>query len=66
MDIIVGVCYRLPSQDDNGDKLFFEKLKDTSKSTALVLMVDFNLPEINWEHHTDGFNLGQKIHKKTV
>ncbi|KAF4798133.1 hypothetical protein TURU_067469 [Turdus rufiventris] len=34
--------------------LFFEELRDTYKSTALVLMEGFNLPEINWEHHTAG------------
>lgn len=34
--------------------LFFDGLRDTSRSTALVLMEGFNLPEINWEHHTAG------------
>ncbi|KAJ7423500.1 hypothetical protein BTVI_09530 [Pitangus sulphuratus] len=52
----MGVCYRSPSQNDDADKLFFEELQETSKTTALVLMGDFNLPEINWEHHSAGKN----------
>ncbi|KAJ7408181.1 mitochondrial fission process protein 1 [Willisornis vidua] len=52
VDVIVGVYYRSHSQDDDIDKYFFEELRDTSKSPALVLIGDFNLPEINCEHHT--------------
>ncbi|KAJ7413848.1 mitochondrial fission process protein 1 [Pitangus sulphuratus] len=51
-DVIVEVYYRPSSQDDHANELFFEELRDTSKSTALVLMGDLNLPEINWEHYT--------------
>lgn len=46
-DVIMGVYYKLPNQDNKTDGLFFEKLKETSKSTALVLTEDFNLPETN-------------------
>ncbi|KAJ7426117.1 mitochondrial fission process protein 1 [Willisornis vidua] len=48
VDVTVGVYYRPPSQDNDTNKIFFEELRDTSKSTALVLMGDFNLTEINW------------------
>ncbi|GAB0186493.1 hypothetical protein GRJ2_001114600 [Grus japonensis] len=51
-DVIVGVYYRPPSQDDATDELFFKEIIEASRSTALVLMGDFNLPDINWEHHT--------------
>lgn len=54
VDVIVGVCYTPPSQDDEVDGLCFEELRDASKSTALALMGDFNLPESNWKHHTTG------------
>lgn len=55
VDIIVGVYHWLPSQDDDDDdELFFEELRDNSKSTALFLTRDFNFPEINWEYHTAG------------
>lgn len=53
-NVIMGVCYRPSSQDGDADDLFVEELRDDSKSTALVLMRDFNLSEINWEHHTAG------------
>lgn len=32
MYIIMGLCYRLPSQANDTDKLFFEELRDSSKS----------------------------------
>ncbi|GAB0208021.1 mitochondrial enolase superfamily member 1 [Grus japonensis] len=51
-DVVVGVYYRPPSQDDATDELFFKELREASRSTALVLMGDFNLPDVNWEHHT--------------
>ncbi|KAJ7422845.1 hypothetical protein BTVI_12169 [Pitangus sulphuratus] len=38
----------------NVEKLLFEELRNTSKSITVVLMEDFNLPRINWEHHTAG------------
>ncbi|GAB0177896.1 hypothetical protein GRJ2_000254900 [Grus japonensis] len=50
--VVVGVYYRPPSQDDATDELFFKELREASKSTALVLMGDFNLSDVNWEHHT--------------
>ena len=50
-DVIVGVYYRPPGQDDNADELFFTELRDVSGSTPLVLMGDFNLPDINWDYH---------------
>ncbi|KAJ7419281.1 hypothetical protein BTVI_26056 [Pitangus sulphuratus] len=53
-DVIVGVYYRSPRQDDDTDELFLEELKNTPKSTALVLMGDFNLSDVHWEHHTSG------------
>lgn len=36
-EVITGVCCRPLRQDDNADKLFFKELRDTSKSTAIVL-----------------------------
>ena len=47
-DVIIGVYSRLPSQDDNTNDLFFRERRDTSRSAALVLMGDFNLPDLNW------------------
>ncbi|KAJ7428099.1 adaptin ear-binding coat-associated protein 1 [Pitangus sulphuratus] len=63
VDVIMGVYYRPLSQDSDANKLFFEELKDTLKSTALVLMRDFNLPEITWEHHTAGTTWARRFLK---
>ncbi|KAJ7411667.1 hypothetical protein BTVI_48805 [Pitangus sulphuratus] len=54
---------RPPIQDDDTDELFFGDLMDTSKTTAIVLMGDFNLPEINWEHHTAGTTRARRFLK---
>ncbi|KAJ7413466.1 dtw domain-containing protein 2 [Pitangus sulphuratus] len=51
------------SQEDDANELLFEELRDTSKSTALVFMRDFNLPEINWEHHTTGTTQARRFLK---
>lgn len=55
-DVIMGVCHRPPSQEGDADELIFEEPRDTSKSTAFVLMGDFSLRGINWEHHRAGTN----------
>lgn len=47
-DVTVGVHCRPPTQDDDTE------LRDTSKSTAAVLMADYNLPDINLEYHGVG------------
>ena len=48
-DVIVGVYYRSPSQDDSADELFSRQLREISGLVALVLMGDLNFPEINWD-----------------
>lgn len=42
---------------------FFEELGYTSKSAALVLTGEFNLPEIHWEPSHSWYNPGHKILK---
>lgn len=37
MDVIIGVYYRPPRQDNDSSELSFEELRDTFKTTALVL-----------------------------
>ncbi|KAK4806205.1 hypothetical protein QYF61_001128 [Mycteria americana] len=51
-DIVVGVCYRPPNQDEEADKLFYKQLGEASRSLALVLMGDFNLPDVCWKYNT--------------
>ena len=45
-DILVGVCYGLPNQDEEMDKAFYEQLAEVARLPALVLMGDFNFPDI--------------------
>ncbi|GAB0204048.1 hypothetical protein GRJ2_002870400 [Grus japonensis] len=51
-DIMVGVCYRPPNQDEEADEIFYKQLGKVSQSLALVLMGDFNLPDICWKYNT--------------
>uniref|UniRef100_K7F0X2 Endonuclease/exonuclease/phosphatase domain-containing protein n=1 Tax=Pelodiscus sinensis TaxID=13735 RepID=K7F0X2_PELSI len=51
-DVLVGVCYRPPNQVDEVDEAFFGQLREASRSQALVLVGDFNHPDICWETNT--------------
>ncbi|KAK4812337.1 hypothetical protein QYF61_017114 [Mycteria americana] len=51
-DIVVGVCYRPPNQDEKADELFYKQLGEASRSLALVLVGDFNLPDVSWKYNT--------------
>ncbi|KAK4826301.1 hypothetical protein QYF61_007148 [Mycteria americana] len=51
-DIVVGVCYRPPNQDEETDELFHKQLGEASRSLALVLVGDFNLPDVCWKYNT--------------
>ena len=60
----MGVYYRPPDQEEEVDEesrnkrklqvdeAFYRQLQAASQSQALVLMGDFNHPDINWEDHT--------------
>ena len=45
-DILVGICYRPPNQDEEIGEVFYEQLAEAVQSPALVLMGDFNFPDI--------------------
>ncbi|CAM5076528.1 unnamed protein product [Eretmochelys imbricata] len=51
-DVVVGVCYRPPDQGDEVDEAFFRQLTEATRSQALILMGDFNFPDICWESNT--------------
>jgi len=51
-DIMLGVCYRPPSQDEEVDEAFDKWLAETSQSLALILVGDFNLPDVCWKYNT--------------
>ena len=45
-DVIVGVYYRPPDQEEEVDEAFYRQLQAASQSQAQVLMGDFNHPNI--------------------
>ncbi|RMC09822.1 hypothetical protein DUI87_13609 [Hirundo rustica rustica] len=45
-DILLGVCYRPPNQEEEVDNLFYKQLENVSGSSALAFVGDFNLPDI--------------------
>ena len=51
-DVIVGVYYRPADQEEEVDEAFYKQLKAASQSQVLVLMENFNHPDISWEDHT--------------
>ncbi|GAB0204540.1 hypothetical protein GRJ2_002919600 [Grus japonensis] len=60
-DIIVGVCYRPPDQEDQVDKAFYRQIGATSCSQALVLMGDFNHPNIYWRDNSAGHKQSRRF-----
>ena len=44
--ITVRVCYRPPDQDERADETLYRQIGEASCSEALVLMGDFNHPNI--------------------
>ncbi|PKU32013.1 pre-mrna-processing factor 17 [Limosa lapponica baueri] len=51
-DTVVVVYYRPPDQDGEADEAFYSQLKVASQSQALVLVGDFNHPDICWKGYT--------------
>ena len=51
-DVIVGVCYRPPTQDEEVDERLYKQLDEVSRSLLLVLVGDFNFPDICWNYNT--------------
>ena len=50
-DILVGVCYEPPNQDEEMDEVFYKQLLEVAQSPALVLMGNFNFPDICWKYN---------------
>ena len=48
----MGVCYRPPNLDEETDEAFYKQLAEVTQSPALVLVGDFNFPDISWKYNT--------------
>ncbi|PKU46160.1 rna-directed dna polymerase from mobile element jockey-like [Limosa lapponica baueri] len=51
-DFVLGFCYRPPNQDEEADEVLYKWLAEVSQSPALVLVGDFNLPDVCWKYNT--------------
>jgi len=51
-DILLGVCYRSPNQDEEVDEAFYKQLAEVLQSLALVLMGHFKLADFCWKYNT--------------
>jgi len=60
-DILLGVCYRQPNQDEEVDEVFFKRLAEVSQSLALVLVGEFILPDICWQYNTAERKLSRRF-----
>lgn len=46
VDVVLGVCYGPPGEEEEVDGTFFRQLEEASWSQALVFMGDFNHPDV--------------------
>ena len=53
-DIVVGFCYRLPDQEDRVDEALYKQIGAASHPQNMVLMGDFNHPDICWRDNIAG------------
>jgi len=60
-DILLGVYYRPPNQDEEADEVFCKRLAEVSQSLALVLLGDFNLLDICWKCNTAETNQSRRF-----
>ncbi|GAB0207806.1 hypothetical protein GRJ2_003246300 [Grus japonensis] len=60
-DIIARVCYRPPDQGDRADEASYRQIGAASHSQALVLMGDFDHPNICWRDNTAGHKQSRRF-----
>ncbi|PKK26128.1 DTW domain containing 2 [Columba livia] len=60
-DIIVGVCYRPPNQEDQVDEALYGQMGAASHSQAMVLTGDFSYPNICWRDNTAGYKHSRRF-----
>ncbi|PKU34423.1 hypothetical protein llap_15271 [Limosa lapponica baueri] len=57
-DVVVGVCYSLPDQEEVVDDAFFRQLEEASLLQALVHL---NHPDIYWKDHIAGYKKSMRL-----
>ena len=63
MKLTVGVCYRSPSSKEDNDIKLFDLINHLcmSKRENLLLLGDFNWPNINWSSWTSSSKSGSEL-----
>jgi len=51
-DILLGVCYRPPNQDEEAGEVFYKRLAEVSQSVTILVGDFFNLLDICWKYNT--------------
>jgi len=51
-DVLLGVCSRAPSRDEEADEAFYKRLAEVSQALALVLVGDLNSPDFCRKYNT--------------
>ena len=55
------VCYSLPDQEDQVDEALYKQIGAASYSQNMVLMGDFNHPNICWKDNTAGHQQSKRF-----
>jgi len=51
-DILLGVCYRPPNQEDEVDEVYYKRFAEVSQLLAFFPVGHFNLQDICWKYNT--------------
>ena len=60
-DILLMVYYRLTKEDELMGEAFYKQLTEVARSPALILLGDFNLPDICWEYNKEQRNQSKRF-----
>ena len=60
-DVIVEGCYRPPNQEDQANEASYRHIGEASCPQALVLMGEFNHPNICWRDNTAGHKQSRRF-----
>ena len=59
--LIIGVCYRPPNVNEEVETQLFAQMERAAEAGTVIIMGDFNYPEIYWSNGTAGTVKGQQF-----
>ncbi|CAI9604872.1 unnamed protein product, partial [Staurois parvus] len=57
--VIIGVCYRPPSVNEEVETQLLAQIQRAARAGTVIIMGDFNYPEIDWNNGSTGTVKGQ-------